>query len=257
MVPCVFPYRDFLLGHYQQAYLKDLDDSFPKANESAAKRIAQIVSRLPAGSVYLAVGAGRGKFERDHLQKDRPFLSVLVDFAELRPLPTSSRTVHIRGDANLLPVTGASVDIVSCLFAKDLFGEHGHSTMELFRVLKPGGFAVIYLHHRSSMQQKLKRNDDILSEYLAARKKLLSCKQSPNRDDKLEMIDASIIKCGQYSDFFLYLLSTRGQLFSNLGEIREHFSSHGFEVIDVFEHKPVRDKSPQDCWWEVVVRKPD
>ena len=221
----------FVKRTYEDIYKKELEDSPEEARLKAQSIISGHVRKLPDDAVYLGIGAGRGFLEATiYNNLKRLKRVILLDFAERKPLIKRTEAkgevrkpnvVNLVADAQVLPVEGNSVDIISNQFTHDFTDDPDTAAREMHRVLKPGAKAVVFLHHPNMFAAW----DDSL--------------QSPKPD---------------VEEFWRQLVEEK-RIFSTEEEIRRHFSQHGFEIETVEEHVPTPKENPGNYWWEVILSK--
>jgi ubiquinone/menaquinone biosynthesis C-methylase UbiE len=234
------PFTEDVRGFYQENYKsrKFIEDSPSKSRHQAQKTIGKFARAIPKGNgVYLGIAAGKGALEGPIYQSSLKHLKavILSDIAMRRPLigiSTMKRhaqrwpnVLNIVSDAHKIPLKNNSVDLISCHMAQDFFYDRSKSTGEMFRVLKPDGNAVVYLHHPEMIKLSL--------------------------DYKKKSLRLS--KRAQFvADFWQRLLEEK-RVFSSVEQIREHYAAHGFEVNKVEAHR----EPTGDAWWEVILHKPN
>ena len=119
---------------------------FSARRDAAWRRRAVELAQVGEDDAVLDVACGTGDFARA-FARARPRLVVGVDFAHQMLLRALGRGPGPLGwceaDAQRLPFRSGSVNIVSCAFGVRNFENLGAGLSEMFRVLKPGGRAVI------------------------------------------------------------------------------------------------------------------
>jgi demethylmenaquinone methyltransferase/2-methoxy-6-polyprenyl-1,4-benzoquinol methylase len=120
---------------------------FSLGQDKAWRQAAARATRLAAGEIAADVACGTGALTRE-LQSLAPGAVVVgLDFSQemlkrASPgLPEPSR--YIAGDALALPLTDASVDVVTIAFGLRNLPEPGQGLLEFRRVLRPGGRLVV------------------------------------------------------------------------------------------------------------------
>jgi ubiquinone/menaquinone biosynthesis C-methylase UbiE len=214
----------FMRDVYSETYSRFKGEDSPElAKESARRALRRLSAGIAPGGSYLGIGAGSGFTEAGMKQHLAKFSSVVIlDIAKRRPkMRREENVLNVEADAMFLPVKSASVDLASCLMSQDFYEDRGKATREMLRVLKPGGHAVVFLHHEKMLRANL------------------SC-------GALESRQAA----------FTHSLLENGGVFRDAGEIREHYESNGFQVLEVGEHVPGKFEPRTDYWWEAVLRKP-
>jgi len=121
---------------------------FSGGRDHAWRRKAVKSAGITAGDTVLDVACGTGDFARTfHHHCPPPRLIVGCDFAPAMLCRAQSRTgphmQWVRGDALSLPFPDASFTVVSCAFGIRNFQVLDAGLREMFRVLQPGGRAVI------------------------------------------------------------------------------------------------------------------
>ena len=223
----------FLRAHYSKLWRVEPEDSPNFSRRRAAGIIRQLARKLPADGVYLGVGAGRGILEKDIWNDSLKRLKAvyLVDIADRKPLisrrETRTRTKYanvqnLTSDSHALPLNHDSVDIISSHMAYDFFDDREQAAREMRRVLKPGGAAVIFLHHPS-------QTPDVLESRHTQKK-----------------TNPKIVE-------FWSKLREHNRLFKTKSDVTKHFEGLGFHVESVAEH--IKQDAFDDYWWEVVLRK--
>lgn len=225
--------QEFMRREYTSMYAREKEDSPERSKVSARKIIRSEVNRLSRHGVdlgtvnYLGVGAGKGYTEAGvwHEALSKIGNVTLLDIAKRRPKTVPKKNgkyanvANMEADAMRLPVKDNSTDILSCHMSQDFYPDRDGSTAEFGRVLKPGGLAVVFLHHPQMFRQIL--------EY------------EPGH---------------AYGRFWRHLMA-KEKVFSKKQDIENHYKSHGFDVEKVEEHVPGKNEHKTDYWWEVVLRK--
>jgi len=218
----------FMRGIYSEIYRKHKGEDSPElAKNNARKMLRALASSLPEGSNYLGIGAGSGFTEAGMGYAFKKFGSVtILDIAKRRPKMSAKRghgnVLNVEADAQVLPIKPDSMDLVSCLMSQDFYADRDVASREMFRVMKPGAHAVVFLHHPEMMRRNL-------------------------GGGRLETAQAA---------FTAHLLEKQ-RLFADKEALKSHYSRHGFKVESVHEHVPGKLEPKGDYWWEVVLRKPE
>lgn len=218
----------FMRKTYSEIYRRYKGEDSPETAKNNARRmLRRLASALPDGSNYLGIGAGSGFTEAGMKDAFKKFGSVtILDIAKRKPKMGVGRgqanVLNVEADAQLLPVRPNSMDLVSCLMSQDFYADRDKATKDMFRVMKPGAHAVVFLHHPEMMRRNLEAG-------------------------RLETAQAA---------FTAHLLGRQG-VFADEEALKSHYSRHGFKVESVHEHVPGRLEPKGDYWWEVVLRKPE
>ena len=215
---------------YTAYYRRKITDAPAEATQRAQRMIARLARSVPAGAGYLGIGAGRGITEGS-IHRQLSHLNVLLlDVARRKPLLPSKikrNVINIEGNANTLPLPAASVSLASCILAQDFFGPRRTSTQEMLRVLRPGGRAVVFLHHPQMFETELRLSPGTYSS-LAGR---------------------------EVAAFWRELMRKR-KVYRDHRTLGRFFRRNGFIVESVAAHTPGPRESPSNYWWEVQLRKP-
>lgn len=124
----------------------------------------QVFSRAPDAATVLDIGTGNGalaymanEYSREH---NKDFVVHGTDAAKINPAAVFASkpeivqslqqiTFHSETATEKLPFDDESIDLVTSQFAFE-YGDQEASLKEIMRVLKPGGAAVLMLHHADS-----------------------------------------------------------------------------------------------------------
>ncbi len=215
---------------YTAYYRRKISDAPAEATQRAQRMIARLAKSVPAGARYLGIGAGRGITEGS-IHRQLSHLNVLLlDVARRKPLLPSAKkrnVVNIEGSANTLPLPAESVSLASCILAQDFFGPRRTSTQEMLRVLRPGGRAVVFLHHPQMFETELRLSPETYGT-----------------------------PAGREVAAFWRELMQKRKVYRDPRTLQRFFQRNGFAVESVAEHTPGPRESPSNYWWEVQLRKP-
>ncbi len=220
----------FLRGYYSKLWKVEKDDSPNFSRLRAARLIRPLARKLPSNSVYLGIAAGRGVLEKEMWSDAlKHFKSVyLLDIADRKPLISRKEAKgkvkygnvqNVTADSHELPFPDNSVGIISSHMAYDFFDEREKAALEMKRVLKSGGKAIVFLHHP---------------------------KQEPDAVKGMKKTDGMVFE-------FWKKLRQQKRLFETEKQVQDHFQELGFHVESVSEH--VKENPFDDYWWEVVLKK--
>jgi ubiquinone/menaquinone biosynthesis C-methylase UbiE len=113
------------------------------------KQASELTSRLPDGADVLEVAPGPGYFAIEMARLGRLHIAGLdishtfVEIARKNARKVGVTVDFREGDASTLPFADGSFDLVVCQAAFKNFSHPGKVIDEMFRVLRPGGTAVI------------------------------------------------------------------------------------------------------------------
>lgn len=191
---------------------------------------------------YLGIGSGPGLTEaksyRGMLSKfghviisDLALRRPLLENGKSRPFGYVGNVTNIKLDGQRLRhLPDSSIHLLTCLFAQDFFPDRRRSTLEMRRVLRPDGKAIVFLHHPKSYESLL------------------------NAVEKYKL-HSRIVNPEMLEDYKTYLNDK--WFFSNVNDVRRHFEQNGFIVDKVEEKMYALKKKPdfQDWWYEVHLSK--
>lgn len=227
--------KPFVERYYSNFYKRELNDSPDEVIDEASKYIGKLAREVPAGGVYLGIGAGRGHTEAKVWHTNMRHLNVhLLDIAKRKPVLIKNGkpgdhlpVVNHTGDAqDLKEFNDESVDLASCVMSQDFYDNRRAATRNAWRVLKPGAKFVLYLHHPEMFRVGLKENADYYDTVKP-----------------------------EIKDFWNKLLR-RNKLFKNKDDLTRHYMREGFSVLEVSEHTPAEKEDKDNFWWKVVLEKP-
>jgi len=201
-------------------------DSPEQSRISLLKNSRMLISELNESDCVLDLGAGKQVFERQYFNAyGKPSCNIVtLDIAELDKYQLlvggHERTTHIIANGAILPFNHDVFSLIISNMALDFMPDSAKK--EVYRVLKPGGHALINLHHPFLIPDNI---DDLLN----------------NRKLKEG--------CRIRLEFWKYL-KEHGILFESSEKIRGTFTNYGFTVDKIAEVGDGRDK-----WWEVELNK--
>jgi ubiquinone/menaquinone biosynthesis C-methylase UbiE len=133
-----------------------------KSMEPFKKEAQQIAHQLPGGSAVLEVAPGPG-FLAIELAKLGSYRIVGLDISQsfVRIATENAQKAGVavtfqQGNASAMPFESASFDLVYCRAAFKNFSEPVQALHEMYRVLKPGGKAVIHDLRRDATPDTIK-----------------------------------------------------------------------------------------------------
>lgn len=218
-----------LVGFYSNLYRSEDSDSPDSSRASLLRRAHPTLLTLGEGDYVLDLGSGKQILERSYL-RDRKlepqYTIITVDFAEFHRkqlLGKDYRNVqHFRANGARMPFRDQLFSFTVSSLALDFMPEEAMS--ELYRVMRPGSWGEINLHHLDMIPTNLQ-------ELLRSRN------LSPKEREVLEQWD--------------YLQQNK-ILTNNPGEIEARLRRVGFFVDRVEE---ARDRG--EVWWEVGIKRND
>ena len=121
--------------------------------DQAWRRFAVRQARVREGDLVLDVACGTGDLTQTFAKTDAgavvgiDFTRAMLDLATAKraklPARECGRITYMEGDATLLPIANASVDVVSIAFGLRNVAHPAKAVREFARVLKPGGRLVV------------------------------------------------------------------------------------------------------------------
>ena len=220
---------------YSWFYTKNKDDSPDDSRILLQRRLGRYIAKFGEDDCMLDLGAGRQALEKGYIAprgKVPPFKIVTLDIAELsrkQLLADRYGVMHVKANGSQLPFYNDQFSLVVSNMALDFMPRDAIS--EAYRVLRPGHYAIVNLHHPSLIPANL---DELLeNEKIAGRQR-----------NKFR-------KSWEVLLFWKYLRDN-SILFANSNEIRARFGEIGFEIKSVDE-----TKTQTDTWWEVDLFKPE
>ncbi len=207
-----------------------------ESNPLLAQRVAKLVPQLDSSDPILDIGSGRQYFVSSLAMKTgyklpaNPIITLDVAPILSQYLNTQQNVNHVQADAMYLPFLTEKIGLVTSNMAIDYADDPKKVISEMYRVLKPGGFAAFTLM-RPSMFAK---DPDRFIDKLTTRSALQ---------------DYVITK---------HILG-HNVLTNSEAAVRQRFIDHGFEVIDLVvrtSNGVDPDRYPNaHSWWEVELRK--
>jgi ubiquinone/menaquinone biosynthesis C-methylase UbiE len=207
-----------------------------ESNPLLAQRVAKIVPQLDSSDPILDIGSGRQYFVSSLAMKTgyqlpkNPIITLDVAPIVSRYLNPHPNIVHIQSDAMFLPFSAEKIGLVTSNMAIDYAFNPEQVIAEMFRVLKPGGFAAFTLMRPSMFSQ----NPDQFIDRLTTER---------------EIQDYTITR---------HIVDS-GVLTNSAAEVRQRFVKQGFELTDLVVRTANGidpDRYPNaHSWWEVELRK--
>lgn len=122
-------------------------DAFARVQKIVAQSVLQKAPQAN-NAIILDLGSGTGALTQGLLQNTQPAQVLALDIAQGMLRFAQSRTRNkvvsfIAGDAENLPIASHSIDGIVSSLAIQWCEQPAHLMQELYRVLKPGGWAVI------------------------------------------------------------------------------------------------------------------
>ncbi len=152
-------------GRYDEAYFADLAARYRKRTRFARRRVANVLSLLPAlaGRRFVDLGTGMGTFAMEASQRGAYATGIDMAPAALaaarRVAAAETVTVSfVRADGAELPIRSRSVDIVVMADLTEHLDDVtlGRVLREVRRTLRPAGSLVIYTPNRSHLFERLR-----------------------------------------------------------------------------------------------------
>ena len=138
------------------------------ATDAFTKLATQIASQLPHGSTVLEVAPGPGYFCIE-LAKLGPYsitgLDISHTFVEIANKKAAEAGVDVdfrQGNASKMPFPNDTFDFLLCRAAFKNFGQPVRALEEMYRVLKPGGRALIIDLSRDASPESMNHHVDTM-----------------------------------------------------------------------------------------------
>jgi ubiquinone/menaquinone biosynthesis C-methylase UbiE len=129
-------------------------------DEGRAVLLDKVSDHLPAGSRVLEVAPGPGYLAIELAQRDYHVVGLDISASFVQIAKTKAREAGVaidfqRGNASEMPFEGQVFDFIICCAAFKNFTEPVRAIQEMYRVLKPGGKALIVDLRRDASAEEI------------------------------------------------------------------------------------------------------
>ncbi|MGH7467012.1 MAG: class I SAM-dependent methyltransferase [Longimicrobiales bacterium] len=152
--------------HYDEEYFADLSARYRRRNRFARRRIANVLSLLPdvQSRVLLDLGCGMGTFTLEAARRGARAIGLDMMPAALRAATRVAAQEQVAGarfalgDVAALPARSQSADVILAADLTEHLDDQTFRAMlrETKRVLKPGGYLVIYTPESTHVFERLR-----------------------------------------------------------------------------------------------------